>query len=197
MKPKRLLFTLFVLYWVAVYGVTFFISNSYKKQLKGLIPTGYKMYAPITNTNFDIQYDFYKNNVLVDTLKFSRYIQKEYDKGIFWHKSSFAKSKLYEGSLKVLDFHYQTTHYQNRYNHKNLDWDSVVFNTPILQEIDLNLQNFAKLYGTEHPELKFDSVVITVYRYPMILTFNPEFRNDFTYEVGERIFYTTQIRLNP
>lgn len=197
MKPKRLLFALFILYWVGVYGVTFFLSDNSKNKFKGLIPTGYKMYAPITNTNFDVHYHFFRNKELVDSVQISQYIEEEYDKGIFWNKTAFAKSKLYQGSLKVLDYHYQTALYRKRYKKENIHLDSLLFEYPKLQKVDQDLKNFAKLYRTEHPTLKFDSASISVYRYPMILAFQPDFRGDFTYELGEGIFYKTQIRFEP
>jgi hypothetical protein len=197
MKPKRLLFALFILYWVGVYGVTFFLSDNFKNKFKGLVPTGYKMYAPITNTNFDVHYHFYRNKELVDSVRISHYIAEEYDKGILWNKTAFAKSKLYAGSLKVLDFHYQTALYRKRYKKVNINLDSLIIGNSKLQKIDQDLKNFAKFYRVENPSLKFDSASISVFRYPTILAFQPDFHNDFTYELGNGIFYRTQIRFEP
>jgi hypothetical protein len=197
MKPKRLLFALFVLYWIGVYGVTFFLGDQSKEKFKGLIPTGYKMYAPITNTRYDIQYEFFLQGEKRKSIWFSDYIQEEYDKGIFSHKTSFAKTKLYEGSLKILDFQYQSALYKKRYKKEEIDVNPYLMANSRIQKIDQNLKNFAQLYLHENSDLKTDSVSISVYRYPMILAFQPDFRNDFTYELGEGMFYQTQIHFQP
>lgn len=197
MKPKRLLFALFVLYWIGVYGVTFFYGEQSKTFYKGLIPSGYKMYAPITNTLYDVRYEFYKEDLLVENILLSDYIKEEYDKGILNNKTSFSKSKLYEGSLKVFDFQYQTALYKKRYKNDSIELDSHLMSSSRMVEIDRNLKNFSQLYLQEEPNLKSDSVSISVYRKPMILPFQPDFKADFTYELGAGIFYKTHQIIQP
>lgn len=193
MKPKRLLLALFVLYWVGVFGVTFFADAKSKQIFKGLIPSAYKMYAPVTNTLYTVQYDFYLSNELVKSVDLSEYIQSDQSKGIFQNKTNFAKSKVYEGPLKILDFEFQSALYTKRYKNDRIDLNEYLLNQSKIQKIEKNLQNFAKLYRKENPNLQTDSVSISVKREPMILAFNPNFRNDFTYEIGKGIFFKTQL----
>lgn len=197
MKPKRLLFALFVLYWIGVYGVTFFYDGISIGLFNGMIPSAYKMYAPVTNTHYDVHYDFYLSGQKVKSILLSEYIHSDESKGIFQDKTNFAKSKVYEGPLKVLDFEFQSALYKKRYKKDSLDLNEHLLNQPKIQRIEKNLQNFAKLYLAENPNFKSDSVSISVRRDPMILAFQPDFKNDFTYEIGKGVFFKTQLILEP
>ena len=110
--------------------------------------------------------------------------------------ADFAKSKVYEGPLKVLDFEFQSALYKKRYKKDSLDLNEHLLNQPKIQRIEKNLQNFAKLYLAENSNFKSDSVSISVKRDPMILNFQPDFKNDFTYEIGKGVFFKTHLNFN-
>ena len=197
MNPKRLLFTLFLLYWVGVYGVTFFAGKNLKSQFRDSIPTGYRMFAPVTNTQYDAVYKFYLNNEAVKEIKLSDYVNSQYEKPIYLNKTAYVKDKLFQGSLKVLDFRYQKSLYDELYRNKENDFEAQTLHNPELSKIITNLKNFSQYYLNENPEIKADSVVISVSRSPFILPFAPEYKDDFTHKVGKKIFYTTFQTFNP
>lgn len=197
MNPKRLLFTLFLLYWAGVYGVTFFAGDNLKKRFRETIPTGYRMFAPVTDTRYDVSYEFSLNSETVRKVELSDYINAQYDTPFYLHKSAYVKDKLFQGSLKVLDFRYQQTLYEELYRNKTNDFEVQTVSNPELSKIIANLKNFSKLYLLENPEIRADSVNISVYRSPVILPFAPDYKDDFTHKVGEKIFYTTSQNLNP
>lgn len=197
MNPKRLFFTLFLLYWAGVYGVTFFAGENFKIRLRETIPTGYRMFAPVTNTNYEVFYEFFLNEKLVDTLQLSEYINKEYEKSFYLNKSAYVKDELFQGSLKILDYRYQKALYEEIYEKKPNGFEKQTTSDAELSKIIESLKNFSKVYLSENPEIKSDSVVISVLRSPMILPFAPGYEGDFTYIVGKKIFYTTTQKLNP
>ncbi len=197
MKPKRLLFALFLLYWAVVYGVTFFTGNNFKSQFRDSIPTGYRMFAPVTNTNFDVSYEFYTDGNLIRQIQLSDYISNEYQKSIFQQKSAFIKDRLYLGFLKTLDFYYQKTLYDELYKGKENDFETQIRTNRELIRIVENLENFPKLYLLENPDLKSDSISVSVRRKPMVLPFAPEYNRDFTYKIGAKTFFQTSLNLQP
>lgn len=196
MNPKRLLFTLFLLYWAGVYGVTFFAGDNLKSSFRDTIPTGYRMFAPVTDTNYDVSYEFFRDGELIREIKFSEYIHKEYDKPFYQNKSAYVKEKLYSGSLKILDFRYQKSLYDEVYRNKKNDFDSLTVSSKELMGIIDNLKNFPKLYLAENPEIFADSVWISASRKPMILPFDSLYKGAFTYRIGNKIFFTTTQKLN-
>ena len=196
MKAKKIGGVLFVMYWISVYGLSFYDNESLNAQLREIIPTSYKMFAPATKTNYDVEYVFYKDGQPKKQLVFSDYIDAEYKKSILKDKTSFIKDKLYQGNLKVLDFNYQQALYAEKYMEKTNDFERRIVSNPILIKTIQNLQNFPKLYLNENPDLKADSVVIFVHRKPMILSYTPEYKDDFTYHLGEMCFFKTYTLLN-
>ena len=197
MKPERLLFTLFALYWAGVYGVTFFAGDHFKTQIKEWIPTGYRMFAPVTNTNYDVAYEFYEKGELKGKFLISNYLEKENEKSIFQSKSYFVKERLYLGWMKTLDFHYQTSLYNELYKGKENDFDKKLKTHKELIPIVQNLKNFPKVYLKENPNIKADSVSISVMRKPMVLPFDKEYKDDFTYFIGEKVFFQTSETFGP
>ncbi len=197
MKPKRLLFALFLLYWAVVYGVTFFAGSNLKSQFRDSIPTGYRMFAPVTDTNYDVIYEFYSDGKLRKRLILSEYIASEYDNSIFQNKSAFVKDRLYLGLMKTLDFHYQKSLYDELYKGKENDFAQKLLSEPELLPLVKNLEKFPILYLLENPEIKTDSFSVSVWRAPMILPFDKSYNRDFTYKVGKKVFYKTSKSLRP
>ena len=194
MKPERLLFILFALYWVIVYGVTFFAEDNLKSQFRDTIPTGYRMFAPATDTNYDVSYAFYRNGKLTEEFLISDYLEKK--KSIV-SKSNFVEERLFLGLVKTLDFHYQTALYDEKYKQKENDFEQKLKTHKELIPIVQNLKNFPKVYLKENPKMKADSVSISVMRKPMVLPFDKEYKDDFTYFIGEKIFFQTSEILQP
>lgn len=197
MKPKRLLFTLFLLYWAGVYGVTFFGSDHFKSQFRDRIPTGYRMFAPVTNTQYDIYYEFFAGGELKTKFLISDYLEKQNERFILYKKSNFVRERLFGGLIKKLDYHYQKSLYDEMYKQKNNDFEKQVLTNRELVPIIENLKNFSRLYLLENPEILADSVSISVLRKPMVLPFCQDYKDDFTYKIGERTFFQTSLILNP
>ncbi len=193
MKPERLLFTLFLLYWAVVYGVTFFAGNNFKSQFRESIPTGYRMFAPVTNTNYDVYYEFYSDEKLKEKFCISDYIEKQNEKSFVFKKSNFVKERLFGGLIKKLDYHYQKSLYAELYKQKENDFEKQVHTNRELIPIVENLKKFPQLYLLENPEIKADSVSISVMRKPMVLPFSPDYNADFTYKIGEKTFFQTSL----
>jgi len=197
MKPQRLLFTLFVLYWAGVYGVTFFAGNSFKSKFRDTIPTGYRMFAPVTNTNYDVYYEFYSGGELKEKFFISDYLKRQNEKSVVFKKSNFVKERLYGGLIKTLDYHYQKSLYDELYKQKENDFEKQVLINRELIPIVENLKQFPQLYLLENPEIEADSISISVLRKPMILPFAPDYKDDFTYKIGEKTFFQTSLNLKP
>lgn len=197
MKPKRLLLTLFLLYWAVVYGVTFCAGENLKSQFRDSIPTGYRMFAPVTDTNYDVFYEFYADGKLTEKIILSEYIAAEYDKSIFQNKTAFVKDRLYLGLMKTMDYHYQKSLYDELYKGKENNFAQKLLSDPELIPLVKNLEKFPKLYLLEHPEIKADSFSVSVWRAPMILPFDKSYDKDFTYKVGKKVFYRTSKSLRP
>lgn len=190
MKGKKLWISLFLLYWFIVYGLSFLNKDELNSKVSEVIPTRYRMFAPVTKTNFDIEYVFYYKGKEQKKLMFSEYLREEYEKSILYNKRSFIKEKIYQGNVKILDFHYQETLYQEKYQNKPNDFEQRLNEIPVLNYTLQSLGNFPLLYLKENPEIKSDSVQFSVYRAPMVLPFKTEYDNDFTYEIGPKYFLT-------
>ena len=195
-KAKKIGVLLFVMYWITVYALSFYDNDSLNSKLSQIIPTSYKMFAPATKTIYDVEFVFYKQGQRIEQLHFSDYIEAEYKKSILKDKTSFIKDKLYQGNLKVLDFNFQQALYAEKYKEKPNDFDQRLSSNPLLIKTVQNLKNFSKLYLNENPDLKADSVVILAHRKPMVLPYNLEYRDDFTYHLGEMYFFKTYTLLN-
>lgn len=197
MKPERLLFILFLLYWAGVYGVTFFAGDHFKHQFRDTIPTGYRMFAPVTNTNYDAYYEFYSEGELKEKFFISDYLKKQNEKSVVFKKSNFVKERLFGGLIKKLDYHYQKSLYDELYKQKENDFEKQVLTNRELIPILENLKKFPSLYLLENPEIKADSVSISVQRKPMILPFATDYNADFAYKIGEKTFFQTSLNLKP
>lgn len=197
MKPERLLFTLFLLYWAGVYGVTFFGSDHFKSQFRDTIPTGYRMFAPVTNTHYDVYYEFYSGGKLKEKFFISGYLEKQNEKSVFFKKSNFVRERLFGGLIKKLDYHYQKSLYDELYKQKENDFEKQVLINRELGPIVENLKNFSRLYLLENPGIIADSVSISVLRKPMVLPFEQDYKDDFTYKVGEKTFFQTSLNPKP
>lgn len=200
MKPKGVLFSLFILYWIAVYGVALFSSNLRngfrQTTLSQFIPYGYSMFTPMTKTKFDVNYEFYKNGNTVKNISLQDYIDSEYDKGLIHNKTTFVKSKIYLDQVYQLDLAFQKNQYAQLSNSDQGNFEEVINKDENLKSIVQNIHIFSKLYLKENQELAADSVVISVKREPMILPFNPEYKGDFTYVLGDTVFYKTNLILS-
>lgn len=199
MKPKGLLFTLFILYWVAVLGVALFsgkFRNEFRKtSLSHFVPYGYSMFTPMTKTKFDVSYEFFKNGNSIKTISLQNYVDAEFDKGLIHSKSATIKSRVYLEQIYQLDLAFQKNQYAKMYNSSNENFDDVINKEGNLNSITQNLRNFAKLYKVENPSLDVDSVSISVFRRPMILPFNPNYKGEYTYVLGKMNFYETNLIL--
>lgn len=191
MKPKGLLFTLFILYWIVVYGVALFsgkFRNDFRQtSVSHFIPYGYSMFTPMTKTKFHVTYDFYKDDNLEKKVSLGEYIESEYDKGLIYNKSTFVKSKIFMDQIYQLDLAFQKFHYQGIF--KNKTFEELIGTDSKLKSIVANVQNFSDLYIKENPLQKFDSVLISIKREPMILPFNKNYKGDYTYVIGDTVFY--------
>lgn len=196
MKAKKIGVLLFVMYWLIVYGLSFYDNETLNAKLREIIPTSYKMFAPATKTNYDVEYVFYKDGQQKKQLVFSDYIDAEYKKSILTDKTSFIKDKLYQGNLKILDFNYQQALYAEKYMEKPNDFEERIVSNPLLIKTIQNLRSFPKLYLKENSNLHADSVSISVYRKPMVLPYDLKYSDDFTYHLGEMYFFKTYTLLN-
>lgn len=195
MKSKGLLFTLFILYWVAVFGVALF-SGKYRNELRQtslshFIPFGYSMFTPMTKTNFDVSYEFFKDGHSVRTISINDYLGKEFDKGLIHNKTSTNKSRNYFEQIYQLDLAFQKNQYAAIDHPANESFEEALDKNPNLKSIQENIKKFSKLYMDENPSLKADSVSISVFRKPMILPFHPNYKGDYTYVLGDMVFYKT------
>lgn len=195
MNTKKLLFTLFILYWIMVYGVSFFASKDTKERYRNLFPTGYRMYTPATNTHYEVDYTFYKGGEAVGDVRFSEFMLKEKEEGRLL-KTRFVEDRLFSGFLKTLDHHYQMELYKEKVENRENNFDELSRTHPQLQMILGGVKNFPKFYLSKNPDIQADSVSILISRYPMILPFDPEYIDNFTYYAGEGVFYKTGINLN-
>lgn len=200
MKPKGVLFSLFILYWIVVYGVALFSSdlrNSFRQTaLSHFIPYGYSMFTPMTKTRFDVNYEFYKNGNAVKNIFLQDYINSEYNKGLIHNKTAFVKYKIYLDQIYQLDLAFQKNQYAQLSDSEQGNFEEVINKDENLKSIIQNVRNFSKLYLKEKPELTADSVIISIKRKPMILPFNPEYKGDFTYVLGDTVFYKTNLILS-
>lgn len=196
MKSKSLLFTLFVLFWTMVYGVSFFGGSKLKTLFGGLIPTGYKMYAPPTTTNYDVAFTFFLNNEEVEHIRLSEYLKKENEKPFYHDKTAFVKERLFLHSIKDLDFAYQSALYDSLYKNKENDFEVQLLESESLKLVQKSFSNFAQLYLYENPDLNADQVKVEVHRYPIEIPWNLEYDRDFTYTAGEGIIYNDILNLN-
>lgn len=196
MNAKKLLFTLFVLYWIMVYGVSFFASKGTKERYRNFFPTGYRMYTPATNTHYEVDYTFYKEGEAVEELRFSEFMRREKEKGRLL-KTRFVEDRLFSGFLKTLDHHYQMELFTEKVKKGENRFETLTREHPELQMIIGGVENFAKYYISVNPDLRADSVHIKVSRAPMILPFDPEYKGNFTYYAGEGVFYETGLNLTP
>lgn len=193
MKPKGLLFTLFILYWVAVFGVALFSGkyrNEFRKtSLSHFMPFGYSMFTPMTKTNFDVSYEFFKNGHSVKTIYLQKYLDTEFEKGLLQNKTSTNKSRNYFEQIYQLDLAFQKNQYAKTYGSLNGNFEDIINKDEKLKSISQNIRNFSKLYQEENPSLEADSVSISVFRKPMVLPFNPNYKGDYTYVLGDMVFY--------
>lgn len=196
MKSKRLLFILFLVYWVVVYGVSFISNQQIKDFFKETIPTGYRMFVPMTKTNFDVQYKFYQKGMLIKEVALSDYLKKEYNKSLFNNKVAYIKDKLYFGSIKILDFKYQNSLYNEHYLGGENNFKKLIETDQELVDIIESLKVFPKLYLSENKDIISDSISISVNRFPIILDFDERYEGDFTYKAGEGEFYKAYIKLD-
>lgn len=195
MKSKKLWISLFLLYWFIVYGLSFLNNEYLNSQVVELIPTRYRMFAPVTKTNFDVEYVFYHKGNEQKKMMFSEYIREEYDKSILLNKTSFIKDKLYQGNIKVLDFNFQEALYNEKYQNIPNDFEQRVQENPLLIYTLRSLTNFPKLYLKENPNLKSDSIKLSVYRAPMVIPFDTNYDDDYTYKIGAKYFFTYHFKL--
>ncbi len=195
MKPKGLLFALFILYWIVVYGVALFsgkIRSEFRQStLSHFVPYGYSMFTPMTKTKFDVSYEFYENGKPIKILSLREYIDAEYDKGLLYNKTAFVKSKIYLDQIYQLDLAFQKNQYARMNNPETKGFEDVIQEEENLNSIIRNIQNFSKLYIEENPSLTVDSVIISVRRKPMILPYKPDYTGDYTYVLGDTVFYHT------
>lgn len=193
MKPKGLLLALFILYWIAVYGIALFsgkFRNDFRQtSLSHFVPYGYSMFTPMTKTTFDVSYQFYKDGNLAEIVSLRNYLDAEFNKGLFHNKASTVKSRVYLEQIYKLDLAFQKEQYAGINNPENQDFEKTVANDESLKSIAQNIINFSKIYKEENPSLEADSVGVSVYRKPMILPFNPGYKGDYTYILGDMVFY--------
>lgn len=198
MKPKGLLFTLFILYWVAVLGVALFSSEFRqefrKTSLSNFVPFGYSMFTPMTKTNFDVRYEFFKNGKSIENVSLENYLEKEFDKGLIYNKSATIKSRIYFDQIYQFDLAFQKNHYAKSTQSSTENFDDIINKDENLKSITENIQNFSKLYLNEN-SISADSVLISVERKSMILPFNPNYKGDYTYHISETIFYKKNLTL--
>lgn len=191
MKTKNLLLALFVIYWTIVYGASFITPRNFKEKYKPFFPTGYKMYAPPTTTNYDVVYDFYYKGKNTKTINLWNKLEEE-RKNLIWNdKNVFIKRRLYLESIKSFDFDYQMGMYKQLTEKIPNDFQKRIEDSRYLSQIAQSFRNYAKLYSFENPEDKFDSVKISVVREPIILVFDSTNKRDFTYLSGKGVFYIT------
>lgn len=195
MKIKNLLFILFAIYWLMVYGAGFFSSDNFRDKYKNnfLFPVAYKMYAPPTTTNYNVFYDFYHSGRLVREINLWDEFKSERKSSFPFDKKTFIKRRLYLESLKRPDFVFQQFLYDKKYKGEEFDFNERIESSDYLKGAINNLSNFINLYADENPELIFDSVVISAKRSPIVISFKPEYRKGFTYEAGEGVFYKTTV----
>lgn len=194
MKPNKLLLTLFVIYWTTVYGASFITTKSFKNGFKPFFPTGYRMYAPATTTDYDVVYEFYSNGEITRTVNLSEKLEKERKDSVWDDKRVFVKRRIYLESLKAFDFDYQMGIYKELKDKVPNDFENRVESDPYLSKIAQSLRNYVKLYAEENPDFKFDSVKISTVRIPTVIAFDPDFRGDFTYKAGKGAFYVTSYK---
>lgn len=198
MKPKGLLFALFILHWIAVLGIALFSSKFRqefrKTSLSNFIPFGYSMFTPMTKTNFDVKYEFFKNGKSIKSISLQNYLESEFDKGLIYNKASSIKANIYSVQIYQLDLAFQKNHYAKSTQSSTEKFDDIIYKDKNLKSITQNIQNFSKLYLNEK-SISADSVLISVERKPMILSFNPNYKGDYTYHIPETIFYKKNLIL--
>lgn len=160
------------------------------------MPYGYSMFTPMTKTKFDVNYEFFENGIPVKTISLEQYLNSEFDKGLFHNKTASVKSRIYFEQIFQIDLAFQKNQYAAINNPENLNFSDVIKQDPNFTAIIENIQNFPKLYLSENPEFHVDSVSISVIRKPMILPFNPNYKGDYTYVLGNMIFYKSSINIS-
>lgn len=195
MKSKSSVLALFFLFWTAMFGLSFFDNSSKLKSFLGYSgKLGYRMYAPPTTTNYEVNLHFYRDGDFLHSLKLSEYLLNETHQSILKDKESFVKRKIFLESMKRFDFEYQMMVYEDRKNKTQTDFDELIEQKPVLSRTVEALGNLGRLCNREMNGLA-DSVWVEVERHPIVVEFAPERQNDFTYVVGERVFYKTGLKL--
>jgi len=194
---KKLLFILFFIYWILVYGISLVKNMEFKNQFREVFPTGYRMYAPSTTTNYEIHFEFYQNSTVAESFFLSDYIDKSYEKSIVTNKKTFLFDFMYQRAVKDFDYEYQMFVSKTGIKQGKIDFAIAVEKNPELGKKARLFENFSKNYLKENQELIVDSVRISFYRLPIVLPFDKAFREDFTYFAGKGIFYETTIKLRP
>lgn len=194
MKPNKLLLTLFVIYWTTVYGASFITTKSFKSWFKPFFPTGYRMYAPATTTDYNVVYEFYSNAEIIRTLNLSEKLEKERKDSVWDDKRAFVKRRIYLESLKAFDYDYQMGIYKELKEKIPNDFEKRIETDPYLTKIAQSLRNYVKLYAEENPDFKFDSVRISAIRIPTVIAFDPNYKGDFTYKADKGVFYVTSYK---
>lgn len=195
MNPKRLLLALFLLYWAGVVGVTFF-SSSLKESVRKsyyrfFVPSGYNMFVPVTQTNFNVKYEFYNGNQKVGELNSWEYLD-ESGKSLFERKEIFLKKMVYFYRVSNLDHAFLNHDYDWKYIRKIEQPDSGFVQGVYLNNLVGKLKNVSEIFIHEDPKLaETDSVAISVRRMPIILPFQPDYEPNYSFFVGDTVFFQT------
>ncbi|HUH35690.1 MAG TPA: hypothetical protein VL022_07665 [Moheibacter sp.] len=195
MKTKSLLLLLFVTFWTIIYGVSFFGSNTLKAAFRGFIPTGYKMYAPPTKTNYDVVFTYCSKGEIIDQVHLSTYINEAQQQSMLHQKAAFVKERLFLYSMRTWDVDVQKALYQAMYLNGENDFEKEWNDSERLVAIRQSLLNFSQIYWTEKAEVEkeWDQLKIEATRHPIVIKYAPDYQKDFTYTVGEKVFYQEMI----
>lgn len=194
MNFRKLLLALFVLYWALVYGASFILPKSVQKKFSPFAPPAYRMYVPATTTNYDVMYEFYANGEVSHKVLMSEELASEKEVSLLHDKAVFIKRRLYLESLKSFDYEYQMSLHQSLEKKTANDFEEKVRSNEALGRIADNLKNYVGLYTSVQTELRFDSVKISAYRKPIVLAFDTDYKESFTYTAGEGVFYETWLK---
>lgn len=195
MNPKRLLFTLFLLYWAGVYGVTFF-SENYKEKIKNssyrfFMPTGYNMFSPVTQTTFNVKFEFFEREAKIGEINSWDYLN-ENGKFPIERKEVFLKKMVYFYRVPDLDYAFLKNDYDLKYRNKKEDLDSIYAQDIYLKNLISKIKKSSELFIKEDADLeRADSVFISIKRTPIILPFHPEYKENYTFHVGDTVFFST------
>lgn len=198
MNYKKLLFVLFIVYWTIAFGVALFFKDA-KVQIRDsafryFIPFGYNMFVPVTQTNFDVTYRFYKDGNEISEISSVDYLNPKTKHGLLKHKKLFLEKMLYFYRIPDLDFAFLESDYKHKYFHADFDLDEKIKEDLYLKKITEKLQKFPTHFLAENPEIKYvDSIYFTIRRTPTILPFETEYKNNYTFYVGDTIFFESGI----